>query len=88
MINSRGHRAGALGLLFGFLPSASRLANEKLRLRRTARIMAIAVHPYISGVPHRIKYFERIFDELAKHDDVVFWTGEEILDWYKSARPS
>ncbi|MDH3233602.1 MAG: polysaccharide deacetylase family protein [Alphaproteobacteria bacterium] len=55
---------------------------------QSARIMAIAVHPYISGVPHRIKYFERIFDELAKNEDVVFWTGDQILDWYKSVQPS
>lgn len=54
----------------------------------SARIMAIAVHPYISGVPHRIKYFERILDELAKNEDVLFWTGDQILDWYKSVRPA
>jgi hypothetical protein len=40
------------------------------------------VHPYISGVPHRIKYFERVFQALKKQDGVVFWTGEQILDWY------
>jgi hypothetical protein len=54
----------------------------------SARIMAIAVHPYFSGVPHRIKYFERIFDELAKNEVVLFWTGDQILDWYKSVRPA
>ncbi len=54
----------------------------------SAQIMAIAVHPYISGVPHRIKYFERIFDELSKNEDVLFWTGDQILDWYKSVRPA
>jgi peptidoglycan/xylan/chitin deacetylase (PgdA/CDA1 family) len=49
----------------------------------TARIMAIAVHPYISGVPFRIKYFERIFDTLQAKPGVLFWTGDQILDWYK-----
>lgn len=55
---------------------------------QTARIMAIAVHPYISGVPHRIGYFEKIFDSLRDRPGVLFWTGDQILDWYKGAKPS
>ncbi len=51
-----------------------------------ARIMAIAVHPYISGTPFRIKYFEKVLDDIAAHDDVALWTGGQILDWYKSAK--
>ena len=27
-----------------------------------AKMMAIAIHPYISGQPHRIKYLEAIYD--------------------------
>ena len=42
----------------------------------------------ISDLPHRIKYLERIFDELAKNDDVLFWTGDQFLDCYKSVRPA
>lgn len=49
----------------------------------SARIMAIAVHPYISGVPHRIKYFEAIYDYMRQKTGVLFWKGEEILDWYR-----
>jgi peptidoglycan/xylan/chitin deacetylase (PgdA/CDA1 family) len=48
-----------------------------------AKIMAIAVHPYISGVPHRIKYFETVLAQLKKQKGVVFWTGEQILEWYR-----
>jgi peptidoglycan/xylan/chitin deacetylase (PgdA/CDA1 family) len=48
----------------------------------TARVMAISLHPYISGVPHRIGYVERLFDYIRGKPDVVLWTGEEILDWY------
>ncbi len=47
-----------------------------------AKIMALAIHPYISGQPFRIKYLERIYDELRQYPDVLFWNGEEILDWY------
>jgi len=50
-------------------------------------VMAIAVHPYISGVPHRIKYFERVLQQVKQNDGVVFWTGEQILDWYERSVP-
>ena len=51
--------------------------------QHTARIMAIAVHPYITGVPQRIKYFEQIYEYMRQHPGVLFWKGEEILDWYR-----
>lgn len=47
------------------------------------RILSIAVHPYISGVPHRIKYYERAFDLFSSKLGVAFWTGEQILNWYR-----
>ncbi len=53
----------------------------------SARIMAIAVHPYISGVPHRIKYFEAIYDYMKQKPGVLFWKGEDILDWYRGQAP-
>jgi hypothetical protein len=54
--------------------------------KKRAKIMAIAVHPYISGVPHRIKYFETVFERLKKEKGVVFWTGDQILDWYLKSK--
>lgn len=51
-----------------------------------AKIMSIAVHPYISGTPFRIKYFEQTLAALKKKRGVVFWTGEEIMHWYRSSR--
>ena len=56
--------------------------------RDTARIMAIAVHPYISGVPHRISYFEKIYAYMKTHPGVLFWKGEEILHWYRGLKAS
>ena len=38
----------------------------------SARIMAISVHPYIMGAPHRLKYFRRIFEVIRKKPDVAF----------------
>jgi peptidoglycan/xylan/chitin deacetylase (PgdA/CDA1 family) len=54
--------------------------------QHSARIMAIAVHPYITGVPHRIKYFEAIYEYMQSRPGVAFWTGENILDWYRSVK--
>jgi len=51
---------------------------------RQPRVMAIAVHPYISGVPHRIKYLEAVYDYIRKKKGVWLTTGEEICDWYRS----
>jgi allantoinase len=56
--------------------------------RERAKIMALAIHPYISGQPHRIKYLEAIYDHVAGFDGVLHWTGAEILDWYRSAVPA
>ncbi len=44
----------------------------------SARVMAISVHPYIMGAPHRTKYFRRIFETIRKKHDVLFWNGEQI----------
>jgi peptidoglycan/xylan/chitin deacetylase (PgdA/CDA1 family) len=46
------------------------------------KIMAIAIHPYISGQPHRIRYLEEVYGHIAGHDGVLHWNGAEIYDWY------
>jgi allantoinase len=51
-----------------------------------AKIMAIAIHPYISGQPHRIKYLEAVYEHVNRHAGVLHWNGVEILDWYRQAR--
>ncbi len=53
---------------------------------RNPRVMAIAVHPYIHGVPHRIKYFEAVYDYMRKKKGVWLTTGADICDWWKSSR--
>jgi allantoinase len=51
-----------------------------------AKILSIAIHPYISGVPHRIKYLEAFLDYAKGHQGVAFWTGEQILAWYRTVK--
>lgn len=44
------------------------------------RVMALAVHPYISGSPHRAKYVRRTLEYILSKPGVVVWNGEQILD--------
>jgi allantoinase len=55
---------------------------------KAPRVMAISIHPYLTGVPHRIKYLEQLYDYILGHEGVVMWTGAEILDWYRSQVPA
>jgi peptidoglycan/xylan/chitin deacetylase (PgdA/CDA1 family) len=52
-----------------------------------AKIMSIAIHPYISAQPHRIRYLEAVYDYVNNHPGVVHLNGKEILDWYNSCLP-
>jgi peptidoglycan/xylan/chitin deacetylase (PgdA/CDA1 family) len=50
------------------------------------KIMTIAIHPYLSGQPFRIKYLEEIYAYFASFAGVHYWTGAQIFDWYLSTR--
>lgn len=49
------------------------------------KVMGLAVHPYISGVPHRIGVLEATLDAIASRPGAVFAQGCEILEWWDSA---
>lgn len=50
-----------------------------------AKVMGLAVHPYLSGVPHRIAVFEQALAYLAALPGAVFMQGRQIMDWYLAA---
>jgi peptidoglycan/xylan/chitin deacetylase (PgdA/CDA1 family) len=50
------------------------------------KVMAIAIHPYISGQPFRIKYLEQVYEHVNKKKGVLHWNGEQIMDWYLKTR--
>ena len=52
------------------------------------RVMAISVHPYITGVPHRIDAFEKLLDAVLAKPEVKVMTGEKIADWYTAQVPA
>ncbi|MBD0273059.1 MAG: polysaccharide deacetylase family protein [Acetobacteraceae bacterium] len=49
------------------------------------KIVAVAIHPYISGQPHRIRYLEEIYEEVSAFEGVLHWNGEEIYRWFNGA---
>ena len=50
------------------------------------KVISIAIHPYISGQPHRIKYLEQVYDYMNRFEGVLHWNGEELLEWHKKTR--
>lgn len=48
----------------------------------STRVMAISVHPYLTGVPHRIAAFEKFLDLVMQEKDAEIMTGEEIYRWF------
>lgn len=52
------------------------------------RVMALSVHAYITGVAHRITYFEKLLDYIQQKDGVLIKTGEWISDWYRNQVPA
>jgi peptidoglycan/xylan/chitin deacetylase (PgdA/CDA1 family) len=50
---------------------------------RSPKVMAISIHPYLTGAPHRIRYLEELYDYIAGHDGVVMCTGGQIVDFCK-----
>jgi peptidoglycan/xylan/chitin deacetylase (PgdA/CDA1 family) len=52
--------------------------------QQSARVMALVAHPYIMGAPHRLRYFREALEHIQSRPGVVFWTGEQILNWYRT----
>jgi hypothetical protein len=40
----------------------------------------------IMGAPHRLRYFSETLAHIQSRSGVLFWTGEQILDWYRAAQ--
>ena len=50
----------------------------------SGRVVAFSLHPYIIGVPHRIRALDRALSHIMKHEGVWPATGSEIADWVLS----
>jgi peptidoglycan/xylan/chitin deacetylase (PgdA/CDA1 family) len=50
-----------------------------------ARVLPIALHPFLIGAPHRAPHLAKALDYIRGHDRVWFARGGEILDAYRAA---
>ena len=46
----------------------------------SCRVMAIALHPYITGMPHRIGALDAALEYICRHEGVWRTTGSEIAE--------
>ena len=51
---------------------------------QSGRVMAIAIHPYLTGVPHRIDAFDAALHYISRHGRVWKTTGTEIARHYRA----
>ncbi len=49
----------------------------------SGRVMAICLHPYLYGQPHRVKYLDRALEYVLGHEGIWQATGSEIAAWAK-----
>ena len=54
---------------------------------RNGRVMGIALHPFLIGVPHRIRYLDKALSHIAAHDQVWFALGSEIIQAFRAQEP-
>jgi len=51
--------------------------------KKTGRVMCLALHPFVIGLPFRSKYLDEALRYIKGHRDVWFPTSDEIADWYQ-----
>jgi peptidoglycan/xylan/chitin deacetylase (PgdA/CDA1 family) len=51
----------------------------------SGRVMAIAVHPFITGQPHRIGALDAALEHICSHQGVWLATGQEIVAHYQQS---
>jgi len=46
------------------------------------RVMCVALHPYVMGRPHRIRFLDQALAHMRRQEGVWFATGAEMAEWY------
>lgn len=75
---------GASGEVFGQMIT-DQFEVLHAEAQRTPRVMAISIHPFITGHPFRAKHLDIALALIARHKDVWLTTGQEINDWYRTS---
>lgn len=47
------------------------------------RVLTLALHPHLMGVPHRIDELARCLELLVQSEKSIFMTGSQICDWFR-----
>jgi allantoinase len=54
----------------------------------SGRVMALALHPFVTGQPFRAKYLDQALEHVASHPGVWLATSDEIADHYTRTVPA
>ena len=49
---------------------------------KSGRVMGLGMHPFIIGLPYRIKYLDKALEYICSHEGVWRATASEIANWY------
>lgn len=49
------------------------------------KILALVMHPYLSGVPHRVRYIRELLEQALRRPGVAAWDGRRIYAWFAAA---
>ncbi len=52
------------------------------------RVLPLALHPYLTGTPHRIAVLDHILAAATRRYGACALTGSELLDWYTASVPT
>lgn len=55
---------------------------------QSGRVMALALHPFVTGQPYRAKYLDQALEYIAGHHGVWLTTSDEIAEHYAAANQS
>ena len=50
---------------------------------RTARVMAVGLHPFVMGQPHRFPYFVKMLELIRNTPGAVPMTATQLYRWYR-----
>jgi peptidoglycan/xylan/chitin deacetylase (PgdA/CDA1 family) len=63
------------------------LRRFEAECRDSAIVLAIGLHPHLISVPHRIHELDAMLDALCASEQVGFFTGSQLADWFSAATP-
>lgn len=70
-----------------FTRCSAALATLHAESSTSPRVLALALHPYLTGTPHRIAVLDRILALAREQYGAAIMTASELLDWYVAQAP-